>query len=144
MSAAIITRDGVADQFGDPARVYELASVTKPLVAYAVLVAVEEGAVELDDPAGPSGSTLAHLLSHASGLAYDTREVEAPPGEQRIYSSAGFEVASEVVAEAIFEAIRRDAREVVLERVVAEGFLVGDVLLEALDELLLVILLGAT
>ncbi|MGF0326030.1 serine hydrolase domain-containing protein [Gordonia hongkongensis] len=100
VSAAIITRDGVADQFGDPARVFELASVTKPLVAYAVLVAVEEGAVELDDPAGPSGSTLAHLLSHASGLAYDTREVEAPPGEQRIYSSAGFEVASEVVAEA--------------------------------------------
>ncbi|ANY24101.1 serine hydrolase domain-containing protein [Gordonia terrae] len=100
VSAAIITRDGVAEQFGDPGRVYELASVTKPLVAYAVLVAVEEGAVELDDPVGPPGSTLAHLLSHASGLAYDTHEVQAPAGEQRIYSSSGFEVAADAVAEA--------------------------------------------
>ncbi|MCR5977143.1 serine hydrolase [Gordonia jinghuaiqii] len=100
VSAAIITRDGVAEQFGDPARVYELASVTKLLVAHAVLVAVEEGAVELDDPAGPPGATIAHLLAHASGLGFDSREAEAGVGERRIYSSAGFEVLAEVVAEA--------------------------------------------
>lgn len=97
VAAAIITTSGVADEFGDPTRVYELASVTKLLVAQAVLVAVEEGAVDLDDPAGPPGATVAHLLSHASGLAFDSREVIAPVGAQRIYSSAGFEVLAETV-----------------------------------------------
>ncbi len=44
------------------------ASVTKLLVAVAGMVAVEEGTVSLDDPVGPTGSTLAHVLAHASGL----------------------------------------------------------------------------
>ena len=44
------------------------ASVTKLLTGLAALVAVEEGIVDLDEPAGPPGSTLRHLLSHASGL----------------------------------------------------------------------------
>lgn len=100
VSAAIITRDGVAEGFGDPVRVYELASVTKLLVAEAVLVAVEEEAITLDDPAGPPGATVAHLLAHASGLAFDKREVEAGVGERRIYSSAGFEILAETVEEA--------------------------------------------
>ncbi len=100
VSAAIITRDGVAEEFGDPVRVYELASVTKLLVAEAILVAVEEGAVELDDPAGPPGATIRHLLAHASGLAFDSRDVEAGVGEKRIYSSAGFEILAETVEQA--------------------------------------------
>ncbi|MGV9710314.1 serine hydrolase domain-containing protein [Gordonia sp. NPDC003424] len=97
VSAALITTGGVVEEFGDPARVYELASVTKLLVAQAVLVAVEEGAIELDDAAGPPGATVAHLLAHASGLAFDSREVAAPVATQRIYSSAGFEVLAETV-----------------------------------------------
>ena len=86
--------------FGDTGRVYPLASVTKLLVAQAVLVAVEEGALELDDPAGPPGATVAHLLAHASGLAFETRDAVAEPGTQRIYSSAGYEVLAEAVEEA--------------------------------------------
>ena len=35
---------------------YRLASVTKPLVARAAQVAIEEGVVDLDTPAGPPGS----------------------------------------------------------------------------------------
>lgn len=97
VSAAVIDGAGIAELYGDSDRVYELASVTKLLVAAAVLVAVEEGAVELDDPAGPPGSTVAHLLAHASGLAFDSRTVMAPPATQRIYSSAGFEVLAETV-----------------------------------------------
>ncbi|MDY6810165.1 MAG: serine hydrolase domain-containing protein [Actinomycetota bacterium] len=97
VSAAIVSTSGVIDQFGDPTRVFELASVTKPLVAQAVLVAVEEEAVSLDDPAGPPDATIAHLLSHASGLDFATREVIAPVATQRIYSSAGFEVLAETV-----------------------------------------------
>jgi CubicO group peptidase (beta-lactamase class C family) len=69
------------------------------LVAYAALVAVEEGGIELDQPAGPPGSTVRHLLAHTSGLAFDTTEVLAAPGTRRIYSSAGYEVLASFVAE---------------------------------------------
>ncbi|UUE23022.1 beta-lactamase family protein [Rhodococcus qingshengii] len=83
---------------GDQAHVFPLASVTKLLCAYAILVAVEEGAVELDGPAGPEGSTVRHLLAHASGLAFAERVVQAPVASKRIYSSAGFEVLAELVS----------------------------------------------
>lgn len=98
-AAAVLTRDGgVVASTGDTAAVYELASVTKLLVAYAVLVAVEEGAIELDQPAGPPGSTVRHLLAHASGLAFGEPTVQTEPARKRIYSSAGFEVLADVVA----------------------------------------------
>ncbi|EGD55752.1 beta-lactamase [Gordonia neofelifaecis NRRL B-59395] len=96
----VLTVDGIRGSHGDTWRVYELASVTKLLVAQAVLVAVEEGAVELDTPAGPPGATVAHLLAHASGLAFDSSEAVAGVAEQRIYSSAGFEVLAQTVEEA--------------------------------------------
>ncbi|MFR9751426.1 serine hydrolase domain-containing protein [Nocardia sp. 004] len=98
-AAAVVTADGGIAMEGDVDRVFPLASVTKPLVAYAVLIAVEEGAVELDQPAGPPGATVRHLLAHTSGLAFDTTDVQAEPGARRIYSSAGFEVLAEFVAE---------------------------------------------
>ena len=100
VSAAIITADGVVEEYGNTSAVFSLASVTKLLVAQAVLVAVEEGAIELDSQAGPPGSTVAHLLAHASGLAFATRDIEAPVGTRRIYSSAGFEVLADTVQEA--------------------------------------------
>ncbi|UPK76384.1 beta-lactamase family protein [Nocardioidaceae bacterium SCSIO 66511] len=92
-SAAIVARDGeVLGTHGDIGRVYPLASVTKLLTAYAVHIAIEEGAFELDDAAGPSGSTVRHLLAHASGLDFDSDEVRAAPGDRRIYSNTGFAV----------------------------------------------------
>jgi CubicO group peptidase (beta-lactamase class C family) len=98
-AAAVLTRSGgVVGSVGDPVQVYPLASVTKPLVAYAVLVAVEEGAIELDQPAGPPGSTVRHLLAHASGLAFGERTPQTEPERKRIYSSAGFEILAELVA----------------------------------------------
>ena len=78
-------------------RALPLASVTKLLTAVAVLVAVEEETVSLDDPAGPEGSTVAHLLAHASGLGLDGARITLP-GRRRIYSNAGFELLGEVVA----------------------------------------------
>ncbi len=96
VAAAVV---GAASATVGPAdRVFELASVTKLLVAYGVLVAVEEGAIELDQPAGPPGATVRHLLAHASGLAFDADTVQAEPGVKRIYSSAGYEVLAEFVA----------------------------------------------
>lgn len=99
--AAVIAADGaVRAAEGDLDRRYRLASVTKLLTAYAVLVAVEEGAVEWADPAGPEGSTIRHLAAHASGLAFDSDEVAARPGTRRIYSNTGFGVLAEAVAKA--------------------------------------------
>jgi CubicO group peptidase (beta-lactamase class C family) len=75
------------------------ASVTKLVTALAALVAAEEGVLELDEPAGPPGSTSRHLLAHASGLPLDAGAPIAPPGTRRIYSNAGFEALAEAVAE---------------------------------------------
>jgi CubicO group peptidase (beta-lactamase class C family) len=75
---------------GDTGRPFAWASVTKLATALTFVVAVEEGTVRLDEPAGPPGSTVAHLLAHASGLG-PTGEVLAPPARRRIYSNAGFD-----------------------------------------------------
>lgn len=92
-AAAVVRADGsLAGSHGPLDHRFPLASVTKPLAAYAALVAYEEGAVELDEPAGPEGSTIRHLLAHTSGLAFDEHRAMAPPGERRLYSNAGFEV----------------------------------------------------
>jgi len=99
-SAAVVGPDGtVLEAYGDTARPYALASVTKPLVALAVLMAVEEGALALDDPAGPQGSTVRHLLAHASGMAPDSPAAVARPGTRRIYSNAGFNALGEHLAQ---------------------------------------------
>ncbi|HIW67910.1 MAG TPA: beta-lactamase family protein, partial [Candidatus Dietzia merdigallinarum] len=101
VSAAVVGPDGVLATHGDDERVYRLASVTKPIVALAALLAVEEEAITLDDPAGPEGSTVRHLLAHASGLDFADRDkVRTGPGERRIYSSAGFEVLVDHIADA--------------------------------------------
>jgi CubicO group peptidase (beta-lactamase class C family) len=71
------------------------ASLTKVLTSLSVWIAAEEGTVALDDPAGPEGSTLADLLSHASGLAPDDDRVVAPPRRRRIYSNRGIELAAD-------------------------------------------------
>ena len=69
------------------------ASVTKVSSALAVLCEVDAGTCALSDPAGPPGATLEHLLSHSSGLPLDGTEPLARPGERRIYSNTGIELA---------------------------------------------------
>ena len=114
--AAVVGTDGVVASRGDGERVYTLASVTKPLVAMAALVAVEEGAIELSDPAGPEGSTVRHLLAHASGLDFsDPEVVRCPPGTRRIYSSAGFEVLARHIEGATDMAFAEYLRQAVCE-----------------------------
>lgn len=96
-SAAVIGRFGVLAAYGDGAREYRLASVTKPLVARAAQVAVEEGVVDLDSPAGPPGATVRHLLSHASGYSMHSAQTLAEPGTRRVYSNFGFGVLAETI-----------------------------------------------
>ncbi len=91
-AGAVVHRDtGVVERFGPTEEPFALASVTKPLFALASLVAVEDGSLDLQAPAGPPGATVEHLLAHASGLGPDSDEVLAPPGRRRIYSNAGFD-----------------------------------------------------
>lgn len=76
---------------GDLSQVVRVASITKLLTAWAVLIAVEEGATTLDTPLGPPGSTVRHLLAHAGGYDFDSERVLAAPGTRRIYSNTGYE-----------------------------------------------------
>jgi CubicO group peptidase (beta-lactamase class C family) len=84
---------------GDVTRRFPWASVTKLATAVAMLVAAEEGIVDLDEPCGPPGSTFRHLLAHASGLPFDHGAPISRPGARRVYSNYGFEVAAAFVAE---------------------------------------------
>ncbi|HEY7048993.1 MAG TPA: serine hydrolase domain-containing protein [Jatrophihabitantaceae bacterium] len=91
-AAAVITPSGLAAGYGPTATTFPLASVTKPLTALAALVAVEEGAIELDDPADEAvvpGATVRHLFAHASGLAPERPMRSFPPGTRRVYSNVG-------------------------------------------------------
>ncbi len=107
-SAGWVSADGTRFFLGDQDRPFALASVTKPLFALAVLVAVEEGSLSLEQPAGPPGATVAHLLSHSSGLGPDAPpsglDAELPilarVGTKRIYSNLGFEILGQVLAAA--------------------------------------------
>lgn len=99
-AVAVVAADGrVLGSYGDTSRVFPLASVTKLLTAYTTLIAIEEGAVELDEQAGPQGATIRHLLAHTAGLAFDEQKVLAEPGTRRMYSNAGFEQLASAVQE---------------------------------------------
>jgi CubicO group peptidase (beta-lactamase class C family) len=91
-AAGVATVDGRIETHGDATRVLRLASVSKPITAVALLVAAEEGVVDLDEPAGPAASTVRHLLAHASGLPFEGDQPIAPPARRRIYSNEGFRV----------------------------------------------------
>lgn len=115
-AAAVVRADGtVLGTHGPVGHRFPLASVTKPLAAYAVLVAYEEGAIELDEPAGPPGSTVRHLLAHTSGLAFDEHRATFAPGQRRLYSNAGFEVLGDQVAKATDIRFYEYARQAVFE-----------------------------
>jgi CubicO group peptidase (beta-lactamase class C family) len=139
----VVTADGVVETrcAGDAqeSSLFALASLTKPLVALAAMVAAEEGAIDLDAPVGEhltafrsssrAAITPRHLLSHASGLpesaaVADPLEVEpvTPPATRRIYSNEGYAVLGllitaatriphpQYVREAVFEPLGMDAR----------------------------------
>ncbi|MFC8761518.1 serine hydrolase domain-containing protein [Streptomyces sp. NPDC057193] len=115
-AAAVVRADGtLAGSHGPTGQRFPLASVTKPLAAYAVLVAYEEGAIDLDEPAGPEGATVRHLLAHTSGLAFDENRVMAAPGTRRIYSNTGFEALGDHVAKATDIPFAEYLRQAVLE-----------------------------
>jgi len=93
VAAVAVLRDGeVLATRGPRDVVLRWASISKPLAALAALIAAEEGVIDLDDAAGPEGSTIRHLLAHASGLPFNGSKPIAEPGRRRIYSNTGIEV----------------------------------------------------
>lgn len=100
VSAAVIASDGVVDTIGERQNAYRLASISKVITTSAVLVGVEEGIVDLDQPAGQPGCTVRHLLAHAGGYPFDGDEPIARPGVRRIYSNTGIELAAATIEQA--------------------------------------------
>ncbi|HKN63873.1 MAG TPA: serine hydrolase domain-containing protein [Gaiellaceae bacterium] len=97
VAAGVTRANGVVATHGATEAELPWASVTKLLTGLAILVALEEGTVDLDEPAGPPGATLRHLLAHASGLPLDGEEPMADPGRRRIYSNTGIELAARLL-----------------------------------------------
>ncbi|MCB0997669.1 MAG: beta-lactamase family protein [Acidimicrobiales bacterium] len=118
VSAAVVHGPAGAmhtEYHGDPHHRYRLASISKPITAWAALVAVEEGIVTLDDPVGQPGCTLRHLLSHAGGYGFDGAEPITGVGRRRIYSNTGIELAAAHVADAAHMPFERYLAEAVFE-----------------------------
>lgn len=128
-AAAVVTLTpqgpATAETFGDTQATFPLASVTKTLVAYAVALAVQEGALEYDDAVPfPEGATVRHLVAHAAGLDFDSDRVRYGLAERRMYSNQGFvyvaqalEAATEMpwrdyVREAVFEPLGMNATSI--------------------------------
>ncbi len=119
-SAAVIGPDGVLDMVDD-GQIYRWASATKMVTAIAVLDGSIEGVVGLDDEVGPPGSTLRHLLSHASGLAVDSDRILAKPGTRRVYSNRGIDLAAEHLAARTGRPFDDEVRERVLDLLDMKG-----------------------
>jgi len=114
-AAAVLVGGKIADDRGDTSVAVWWASVTKLATALATMLAVSGGFLGVDDPAGPPGSTVRHLLAHASGLDRDEVRVRAQPGTRRIYSNVGYEVLAATVASAVGRPFDRWLSSTVLE-----------------------------
>ena len=90
-SIAVVHADGI-ETHGDTSRRQRLASVSKLMSAWAVLIAVEEGSISLDDAVGQTGCTVRHLLAHAGGYSFEGTQPIGRPGVKRIYSNTGFDM----------------------------------------------------
>lgn len=114
-AAAVFDRSGLIGAHGDITLPHPLASITKLVTSLAVLVAVEEGSIFLDEPAGPAGSTVRHLLCHASGLPFEGARPIAAAGTRRIYSNTGYLALADLLADRTGFEFRDYATEAVLE-----------------------------
>lgn len=109
-------RDAATRRATEPATIFEAASVSKSVFAYAVLKLCEKGVLELDRPLTDHTKTrllddpllklitVRHVLSHTTGLQ-NWRSDEHPlkiqftPGEKFLYSGEGYSYLQAVVTE---------------------------------------------
>lgn len=125
--SAVIVKDGQvlwAKGFGDadvehripatPETVYSIASETKPVAATMVMQLVEQGKLDLDEPASryTSGITgdairIRHLLSHTAG--------SEPPGERFAYDPTHYEYLTNVIEKHAGKPMRLVVAETLLD-----------------------------
>jgi len=98
-AVAVVGPAGTLAHVGDIERPFAWASVTKLITAYAVLRAVEAGSIDLDGPAGPPGSSVRHLMAHASGLGFEGAAPLSAPERTRIYSNVGYDLLGDLLTE---------------------------------------------
>ncbi|MFD1506269.1 beta-lactamase family protein [Georgenia yuyongxinii] len=115
VGVVVTDADGVVATYGETGTVFRWASVTKLVSALATLVAVKRGLVGLDDPAGPEGATVRHLLAHASGVPFDAGATISPVGRRRVYSNYGIELVAEHVSEQVGADFTSWAEETVID-----------------------------
>ena len=115
VAAATVAADGTVRTTGPVHHRFRIASIAKMLVGWTVLVACEEGTLDLDQPAGQPGCTIRHLLAHAGGYAFDGADPIAKPGQRRIYSNTGIELAADALATAAGMPFAEYLQEAVLE-----------------------------
>lgn len=130
-------RDARSKELVDADTVFEAASLSKPLVAYAVLQLWDVGMVDLDEPlsrivaavvpndSAASGITARHVLTHMTGLPNWRRE-EYPlrtyflPGSRFSYSGEGF-----AYLQSAIERLIGDPLEDLMKRLVFEPLGMG-------------------
>jgi len=144
MAVAVVDRDGVSahghgvrrtdtDEPVDGDTIFEAASLSKPVFAYAVMQLVAAGKLDLDRPLGSyiqlpnpaderaKAITLRHALSHSTGWPNwrSQREPklvsEFTPGSRFSYSGEGYYFVQRVVETITGHGIARVMREQVLE-----------------------------
>lgn len=114
VAAAVTDSRSTLGEAGEVDRPQPWASVTKLVTAYGVLRLLEVGEIDLDEPAGPPGATVRHLLSHSSGLNFEGSAQISPPGQRRIYSNGGFELIGDLIANRTGQSVGDYLREAVL------------------------------
>ena len=100
-AAALVAPAGAVATHGDADRVFRWASLTKLVTGVAVLTAVDDGLIALDEAApapAPEGATVRHLMAHASGLPFNGTMIQGRPGTRRIYSNTGFDTLGALLA----------------------------------------------
>lgn len=121
VALAIVDADGIVAVVGEATRPFAWASVTKLVTAYAVLRCVDDGTITLGEPLGPPGSTVRHLLAHASGLGPEGDVPISAPERTRIYSNAGFDLLGGRLASRVGRPIDAVIGERVLEPLAMRG-----------------------
>lgn len=110
--------------------VFEVASLSKPVLAYTALRLVDRGLLSLDEPLvdylpGPwlppskysDIVTMRHTLSHTSGITSNlgTHSPSIPPGSAYFYSATGIRYTQAVIEEVTGQPLEEAAREEVFE-----------------------------
>lgn len=125
VSVVAVEKDGVSLSIGDQNLRYRLASVTKILASYAMLIALEEGAIDLDRRLNDRGETYRKLMAHVCGYDFDTTKTLAEVGARRMYSNTAFRLLAEhfvaqtqipfvdYIRQAVFEPLGMENSEIV-------------------------------